>query len=75
MENSGKVVKIDGEKVAVYKDESGRIHKLSPICTHKGCVVGWNDAAKTWDCPCHGSRFKSDGSVLQGPANKPLKKL
>lgn len=73
--NSGKVVEINNEKIAIYKDEAGNTHKLSPICTHLGCTVGWNDKEKTWDCPCHGSRYTKDGSVLNGPAKKPLKKL
>lgn len=73
--NSGKIVEINGKKVAIYKDEDGKLHKLSPICTHLGCTVGWNDKEKTWDCPCHGSRYTKDGSVLNGPAKKPLKKL
>lgn len=73
--NSGKIIEIDGKKVAVYKDEQGKTHKLSPICTHLGCTVGWNDKEKTWDCPCHGSRYTKDGSVMNGPAKNPLKKL
>lgn len=73
--NSGKIIKINGENVAVYKDEEGKIHKLSPICTHLGCTVGWNDNAKTWDCPCHGSRYAKDGNVINGPAKKPLNEI
>jgi glycine/D-amino acid oxidase-like deaminating enzyme/nitrite reductase/ring-hydroxylating ferredoxin subunit len=53
---------------AAYRDEAGRLHQLSARCTHLGCVVAWNGPAKTWDCPCHGSRFAVDGSVLEGPA-------
>ena len=68
----GGIVKIDGDRCAVYRDESGHVQVLSAACTHLGCVVGFNDAEKTWECPCHGSRFATDGEVLQGPALKPL---
>lgn len=73
--NSGKVIEINGEKVAIYKGGDDKTHKLSPVCTHLGCAVGWNDKEKTWDCPCHGSRYSKDGSVLNGPAKNPLRKL
>jgi glycine/D-amino acid oxidase-like deaminating enzyme/nitrite reductase/ring-hydroxylating ferredoxin subunit len=55
-------------KTAAYRDEDGNLHELSPTCTHMGCTVKWNTAERSWDCPCHGSRFHWDGSVLQGPA-------
>jgi len=71
----GKVLKIDGKRVAAYRDESGHIDCVSSICTHMGCVVHWNSAEKTWDCPCHGSRFKPDGKVWAGPAEEPLKAM
>ncbi len=64
----GKVLERNGEKVAVYKDENGTNHIVSAVCTHMKCVVNWNPAEKTWDCPCHGSRFSTDGQVLEGPA-------
>lgn len=70
--NHGKVVEINGEKVAIYKDADGNITTLSAVCTHMGCTVEWNGAEKSWDCPCHGSRFDSFGSVLSGPATLPL---
>ena len=69
---SGKVVEVNGAKLAVYRDERGSVIKRSAICTHMGCVVDWNEAERTWDCPCHGSRFKTDGAVISGPAESPL---
>lgn len=71
----GKVVEWDNKQVAVYKDDSGNITRLSAVCTHLGCIVDFNSEEKTWDCPCHGSRFNVDGSVLRGPAQKPLRKF
>ena len=68
----GQVVRLGGEKVAVYREELGRVHAVSPVCTHAGCLVHWNPAEKSWDCPCHGSRFSPDGEVLEGPAVKGL---
>ena len=59
-------------KTATYRDESGTLHAVSARCTHLGCVVGWNAAERSWDCPCHGSRFDVDGAVLDGPAVDPL---
>jgi Rieske Fe-S protein len=64
----GKIVEIAGEKTAVFRDEHGLLHAVSPVCTHMGCLVAFNNAEKTWDCPCHGSRFDKDGNVLNGPA-------
>ena len=60
------------ERVAVYRDEAGAVHAVSPVCTHMGCTVTWNTAEITWDCPCHGSRFTCEGEVIQGPAVKDL---
>jgi Rieske Fe-S protein len=68
----GKILTLDGERVAVWRAPGGRVTMLSPICTHMGCVVAWNTAERTWDCPCHGSRFKATGDVLAGPAESPL---
>jgi glycine/D-amino acid oxidase-like deaminating enzyme/nitrite reductase/ring-hydroxylating ferredoxin subunit len=68
-----KILSIDGKKVAAYRDESGALHCVSPVCTHMKCDVAWNDAERTWDCPCHGSRFTPDGEVLNGPAREPLR--
>jgi glycine/D-amino acid oxidase-like deaminating enzyme/nitrite reductase/ring-hydroxylating ferredoxin subunit len=68
----GAVIKVRGKNVAVYRDEDGVLHAVSPVCTHMGCVVGWNPAEKSWDCPCHGSRYSRDGQVIQGPAVRDL---
>ncbi len=65
---TGAIMREGLEQIAVYRDEHGALHRHSALCTHLGCVVGWNDVEKTWDCPCHGSRFHPLGSVLNGPA-------
>jgi len=70
--NSGGIVEFDGEKVGIYKNEEGKIYCVKPICTHLGCLLEWNDADKTWDCPCHGSRFNRYGKNIYGPAIKDL---
>ncbi len=69
---SGAVMSRGFSKVAVYKDESGRVHERSAVCRHLGCIVNWNSLEKTWDCPCHGSRYDAHGRVIQGPANSDL---
>ncbi len=71
----GKIINVYGKKVAVYKDQDGNFHALSPVCTHLGCIVQWNNSAKTWDCPCHGSCFKATGEVLESPATTELEPL
>ena len=71
----GMVVGSRGKKVAVFRDQRGNICKLSPVCTHMGCLVRWNPAESTWDCPCHGSRFKPTGEVIAGPAEDPLSSI
>lgn len=71
----GEVIKFNNQQVAVYKDEEAKIHSVSAICTHMGCTVNWNNEEKTWDCPCHGSRFNIEGDVLNGPAVKKLEQI
>jgi glycine/D-amino acid oxidase-like deaminating enzyme/nitrite reductase/ring-hydroxylating ferredoxin subunit len=71
----GKIVEFEDEKIAIYKDEHGKVHALSPTCTHAGCEVKWNNAELTWDCPCHGTRYSYDGEVMNGPATKDLSKI
>lgn len=71
---AGEVVKFQGDRIAVYRDDDGQVFACSAVCTHMGCIVHWNGAEKSWDCPCHGSRFNYDGKVTQGPANKDLEK-
>ncbi|MEV0634170.1 FAD-dependent oxidoreductase [Streptomyces sp. NPDC050619] len=68
----GAVVRAGGERFAVYRDEAGHLHALSPRCTHLGCLVAFNAAERAWECPCHGSRFDTDGKVVHGPATRPL---
>jgi glycine/D-amino acid oxidase-like deaminating enzyme/nitrite reductase/ring-hydroxylating ferredoxin subunit len=68
----GRVVGAGPRRRAVYRDEEGSLHSLSARCPHLGCIVGWNAAERTWDCPCHGSRFAPSGDVLNGPATQPL---
>ncbi len=68
----GKVLKLDGQRVACSRDAKGNVSMVSAVCTHMGCLVRWNPAEQTWDCPCHGSRFHANGEVLAGPAESPL---
>jgi glycine/D-amino acid oxidase-like deaminating enzyme/nitrite reductase/ring-hydroxylating ferredoxin subunit len=68
----GGICELDGERVAAFRDDDGRLHTISPRCTHLGCFVDWNTAERSWDCPCHGSRFDPSGQVLQGPAVRAL---
>jgi glycine/D-amino acid oxidase-like deaminating enzyme/nitrite reductase/ring-hydroxylating ferredoxin subunit len=70
----GGIVASSAGKVAAYRDEQGGVHAVSSRCTHLGCQVRWNAAERTWDCPCHGSRFAVDGEVLAGPAVRPLER-
>ena len=68
----GTVVRVSGKSVAVHRDHGGALHAVSAVCTHLACIVHWNAAEQSWDCPCHGSRFANDGKVIQGPAVKDL---
>jgi Rieske Fe-S protein len=69
----GAVLRRGARKIAVYRAEDGTLYHRSAVCTHLGCIVEWNATEKTWDCPCHGSRFdKVDGHVVNGPAIKGL---
>jgi glycine/D-amino acid oxidase-like deaminating enzyme/nitrite reductase/ring-hydroxylating ferredoxin subunit len=68
----GKVLEHDGERLAAYRDYRGELHLLSAVCPHLGCIVAWNKAEKTWDCPFHGSRFKATDEVIAGPAETDL---
>ena len=69
---AGTIIKSRRKKVAAYRNTNGQVQKVSAVCTHMGCLVRWNSAESTWDCPCHGSRFKPTGEVIAGPAEKPL---
>ena len=71
----GSVVMYHGKRAGAYKDESGKLYLVDTTCTHLGCETEWNDAEKTWDCPCHGSRYSYDGDVIEGPTKKPLENL
>lgn len=65
----------NGMNIGAYRGEAGAVFAVSLICTHVGCTVCWNAAETTWDCPCHGSRFDPDGTVLQGPAVRDLRRF
>jgi nitrite reductase/ring-hydroxylating ferredoxin subunit len=69
----GVVAKVDGKERAVSRDEKGDVHVLGARCTHLGCLVSYNAPEQTWECGCHGSRFAQDGTVLSGPATRPLR--
>jgi len=69
---TGEVIRVSGESTAIYRDDAGKLEAVSATCTHLGCTVGFNDVERSWDCPCHGSRFSTDGAILHGPAVRPL---
>jgi Rieske Fe-S protein len=71
----GKIVDLHDRKVAAYRDEAGEVHAVSPICTHLRCVVSFDEEAREWACPCHGSRFDIDGRVVHGPARARLARI
>jgi glycine/D-amino acid oxidase-like deaminating enzyme/nitrite reductase/ring-hydroxylating ferredoxin subunit len=68
----GKIIEANGQRAGAYRDEKGKLHVVDTTCTHMGCELNWNSAEKTWDCPCHGSRFSYKGNVIKGPALRPL---
>jgi glycine/D-amino acid oxidase-like deaminating enzyme/nitrite reductase/ring-hydroxylating ferredoxin subunit len=71
----GTILRRGLRKIAAYRDPSGTLHEQSAVCVHLGCIVGWNSGEKTWDCPCHGSRFDAMGRVIMGPANSDLERV
>ncbi len=68
----GKIIKANGQRAGAFRDEEGKLHIVDTTCTHMGCELNWNSAERSWDCPCHGSRFSYEGNVIEGPANRPL---
>lgn len=70
--DEGKIVMIGNEKVGIYKDRAGNVYAVKPVCTHLGCELSWNNLNKTWDCPCHGSRFEYTGKSIYSPSMKDL---
>jgi Rieske Fe-S protein len=73
--DEGKVIDCEGEQLAVYKNKEDIITALSPVCTHAGCTVSFNSEEKSWDCPCHGGRFDTEGKVLCGAPQANLKQV
>ena len=73
--DNGAIIKIKGNDIGIYKDSSGKIYAVKPHCTHLGCLLTWNNLDKTWDCPCHGSRFNYMGENIYDPAFKNLEKI
>lgn len=71
--NSGNIIEVNNQKIGIYKNDSGKVFTVKPFCTHLGCLLAWNNIDKTWDCPCHGSRFDFTGKNLYNPALKNLK--
>lgn len=71
-EDEGKILEIENEKIGAYKDKTGKVYLIKPVCTHLGCELSWNNLDKTWDCPCHGSRFTYDGISIYDPSIKDL---
>ena len=74
-QGEGAVLRSGSKKFAVYSDPNGVLHACSAVCTHLGCLVAWNSLEKSWDCPCHGSRFDAMGRVLNGPAVRDLESI
>jgi Rieske Fe-S protein len=74
-QEEGRILKINDKKIAVFKDKYGTGYFLYPLCPHMGCLLRWNNAEKSWDCPCHGSRFTFEGKVLNSPAYENLQTI
>ena len=72
--DQGKIIEFEGKKVGLYKDVQGNIFKVKPVCQHLGCELSWNNLDRTWDCPCHGSRYTYKGELIYGPSVKDLEK-
>lgn len=70
-----RVINYEDQKIALYRDEMNKVHAVSPVCTHVHCTVSWNNAEKTWDCPCHGARYDHEGVVVTGPAQRDLERI
>jgi Rieske Fe-S protein len=70
-----RIVNYNKEKAAAFRDNDDRLHVVSAACPHMGCIVHWNNAEQSWDCPCHGSRFDVDGKIIEGPAFNDLKQF
>lgn len=68
----GKIINVNGQRLGAYRDQQGTLHVVDTTCTHMGCELYWNSAEKSWDCPCHGSRFTYEGDIIEGPAVTPL---
>lgn len=73
--DTGRIIEKDGEKIGIYIDENGKKIAIKPVCTHLGCILSWNQEDKTWDCPCHGSRFNYKGEQIENPAIKDLEQV
>lgn len=73
--DTGKIIEVDNKKVGIYRDKKGKVYAVKPYCTHLGCELSWNNLDKTWDCPCHGSRFNYEGKNIYDPAIKDLETL
>ena len=71
-QGEGKVIEAEGGRTGAYRDDKGKLHLVNTTCTHMGCELNWNSAERSWDCPCHGSRFTWTGDILEGPAVEPL---
>jgi glycine/D-amino acid oxidase-like deaminating enzyme/nitrite reductase/ring-hydroxylating ferredoxin subunit len=75
LKDEGAAVTLHGRRAGAYRDKDGQLHLVDTTCTHMGCEVEWNEGERSWDCPCHGSRFSFEGEVMEGPAKQPLARL